>query len=191
MLTPLQTRKVTSSGEKVAREPAVTLAWRLSIPHQQAVALSLGAQFLSFMTDGAWGMRLWAALQENEAESLFSLDLTVPYEEPAGVVQSDADGFLRMLTLRQMPLDLVLAANVALDRIALFDLDTLEGRAQRLTRLERLLGPKANVAEDCAEHWWLDPAEVREIAEVFLNSPHVVMHARPTRPRPARVGHDL
>lgn len=191
VLAPLSVGKVAASSEKVAREPAVTMAWRFSIPHQQAVALGLGAQLLSFLTDGAWGMRLSAGLQENEAESLFALDLTVPYDEPASAVQSDADGFLRMLTLRQMPLDLVLSANVALDRIALFDLDTLEGRAQRLTRLERLVGPGADVAEDCAAHWWLDPAEVREIAGGFLSAPRVIMHARPVRPRAARVGHDL
>jgi predicted Zn-dependent peptidase len=191
LLVPLYRGKVAGAAEKIAREPAVTIGWRFAIPHQQAVALGLGAQLLSFMTDGAWGMRLSAALQENEVESLFTLDLTVPYDEPASVVQSDADGFLRMLTRRQMSPDLVLAANVVLDRIALFDLDTLEGRAERLTRLERLVGARADVADDCAAHWWLDPAEIRAIADGFLDAPRVTMHARPIHPRAARVGHDL
>src|SRR5438270_740219 len=137
-IAPLVQSLVDSAKEEIAREPAVVLAWRFRIPHQEATALSIGAQMFSLMIDGAWGMRLSAGLEENEAESLFHIDLTVPYDEPASAVQSDVEGFVRILTRRVMPLDLVRSANVQLDRIALFDLDTLEGRARRLAGLERL-----------------------------------------------------
>jgi hypothetical protein len=86
-----------------------------------------------------------------------------------------------------MPLDLYLAANVVLDRIALFDLDTVEGRSSRLTRLERLTGHRISVAEDAAEHWKIDPSVVRDLSRNLLEAPRVVLHARPTRPRPPRV----
>jgi predicted Zn-dependent peptidase len=188
---PMGLSRTAMTSERISREPAVVLAWRLPVVHDQAAVLDLGAQLLSFMTDGAWGMRLSARLDENQAESLFLLNLIVPYDEPIETVQSDAEGFLRLLTRRQMPLDLMVAANVALDREALFELDTLEGRASRLSTLERLVGKKANVSQDCEAHWLLDPAEVRELAEGWLTSPRVVLHARPANPRAARVGHDL
>lgn len=189
--TQMSASRTAMTTERISRQPAVVLAWRLPVLHEQAAVLDLGAQLLSFMTDGAWGMRLSARLDENQAESLFMLNLTVPYDEPIATVQSDAEGFLRLLTRRQMPLDLMVAANVALDRQALFELDTLEGRAGRLSTLERLVGAQANIARDSEAHWLLDPAEVRELAEGWLTSPRVVLHARPTHPRAARVGHDL
>jgi predicted Zn-dependent peptidase len=184
----LQQGTMLSADEVVSREPAVAIAWRFPIPHDEAVALGLGAQLLSFMTDGAWGMRLGAHLDEGEAESTFQVALTVPWDEPASVVQSDVEGFLRLLTRKQMPLDLVEAANVVLDRIALFDLETLAGRARRLTRLERLFHNRISVGSDCSAHWLLDPSEIRNMAQSFLDGPKVVLHARPTRPRPARAG---
>jgi predicted Zn-dependent peptidase len=178
---------VDSVKEEIAREPAVVVAWRFRIPHGEATALSIGAQLLSFMTDGAWGMRLSAGLEENEAESLFHIDLTVPYDEPVSAVQGDVEGFMRLLTRRIMPLDLVLAANLQLDRIALFDLDTLEGRARRLANLERLFQLKISVSSEAAAHWEIEPSAVRDLALLLLESPKVVLHARPTRPRPPRV----
>ncbi|HEX4382657.1 MAG TPA: pitrilysin family protein [Myxococcales bacterium] len=188
---PLSLSRVAMTSERISREPAVVLAWRVPVAHDQAAVLDLGAQLLSFLTDGVGGMRLSAGLHENESESLFMLNLTVPYDETIESVQSDAEGFLRMLTRRQMPLDLLMAANIALDREALFELDTLEGRAGRLSSLERLVGARANVAKDCEAHWLLDPAEVRELAEGWLTTPRVVLHARPDHPREARKVHDL
>ncbi len=175
-----------TTDEVVSREPAVVLAWRFPLPPDQSNSLRLGAQLLSFMLDGAWGMRLAAGLEQNEAESLFLVELVVPWDDPAGALQNDVEGFVRFLTLKQMPLDLLQAANLALDRLALFDLETLDGRSRRLTRLERLhLG---TVSNDCDAHWQLDPSVVRTVAQGFLESPRVMLHARPTRPRPARAG---
>ena len=184
---PLQVSLTDTADEIVSRDPAVTMAWRLPMPHDEAVTLALGAQLLSFMTDGAWGMRLGAGLLENEAESLFMVQLVVPYDEPASAVQSDAEGFVRILTRTVMPLELYLAANVVLDRVALFDLDTIDGRAARLTRLERLFHSRVTVADEAAQHWLIDPSAVRDLSRNILESPRVVLHARPTRPRPARV----
>lgn len=184
---PLQQSLVDTTQEVVSREPAVMLGWRFPLPHDEATALGLGAQLFSFLTDGAWGMRLDAELLENEGESEFFLDLVVPYDEPASAVQSDAEGFVRILTRTVMPLELYLAANVVLDRIALFDLDTIEGRTMRLTRLERLFGSKVSVAEDAAAHWYVDPSAIRDLSRAILDSPRVTINARPVRPRPARV----
>jgi hypothetical protein len=185
-VAPFQQGLVVTTDEVVSREPAVVLAWRFPLPPEQSNSLRLGAQLLSFMLDGAWGMRLAAGLEQNEAESLFLVELVVPWDDPAGALQNDVEGFVRFLTLKQMPLDLLQAANLALDRLALFDLETLDGRSRRLTRLERLhLG---TVSNDCDAHWQLDPSVVRTVAQGFLESPRVMLHARPTRPRPARAG---
>lgn len=178
---------VDSKEELVSRQPGVTLAWRLGqLGYDDAVALKLGAQLLSIHTDGAFGMRIAADLVEQDRDSLFLLELTVPYDEAPGAVQSDAEGFLRQLTGREMPFDLLQTANLALDRVALFNLDSLEGRAQRLTRLELLSGSKINVADDCGRHWMLDPVTVHDTARAVLHAPNVIVHARPARPRPPR-----
>ena len=184
---PLTQGVSVTAEEVVSREPAVVLAWRFPLPPPQASSLRLGAQLLSFMTDGAFGMRMGAEVLENEGESLFLVELVVPWDDPAQALQSDVEGFVRMLKLRQMPLDLLYAANLQLDRFALNDLETLEGRSRSLTRIERLrLG--TTVSDDSAAHWRQDPAEVRVVAQGFLEGPRVMLHARPTRPRPPRPG---
>jgi len=187
-LAPLSQALLEMKEEAISREPRVSLAWRFPhVPHDEATALELGAQLLSFLTDGAWGMRLHADLEEYAFESVFRVDLTVPYDEPIRAVQGDVDAFLRQLTQREMSFELLLAANLALDRKAMFDLDTLEGRAGRLSRLERLFGSKVSVSQDLSTHWMFDPPTLRDTARVYLGNPRVVVHARPVRPRPARV----
>lgn len=172
--------------EPLAREPRVTLAWRFpGLPHQDAEALRVGAQFLTFMTDGAWGMRISAQVAEYAGEAALLMELTVPYDEPASVVQDDAVGFLRYLTHRQADPRLMDMANLALDRVAAFELDTLEGRAGILTRVEALAGP-ARTGAFLSRHWDFDGGTLRDVASVNLRGPKVVVHARPTRPRPAR-----
>ena len=178
---------VDSKEETVAREPGVTMAWRLArLGHDEASALKLGAQLLSIYTDGAFGMRIAADLQEQASESLFFFEFTVPYDETASAVQGDAEGFLRQLTGREMPFELLRIANLALDRVALFSLDSIQGRALRLDRLEQLFGSRINVADDCAGHWMHDPVTVHDTARAYLHSAKVIVHARPTRPRPPR-----
>jgi zinc protease len=60
-LPPFEQALVDARQDLIAREPRVTLAWRLSrVSHDEPIALRLGAQLLSFLTDGAWGMRLSA-----------------------------------------------------------------------------------------------------------------------------------
>jgi predicted Zn-dependent peptidase len=179
---------IEKQDEPLSRKPRVMMAWRLpDMPRQDAKALQLGAQLLTFLTDGAWGMQIAADLYEYTGESLFTVELTVPYDEPMSVVHNDADGFLRMLTHREMPLELMIAANLALDRAAMFDLDTVEGRAHALARLEHLVGPSQSVADDLGVHWELERGVLRDTARVYLRRPRIIMHARPTRPKPARV----
>jgi len=89
-----------------------------------------------------------------------------------------------------MPSDLVLAANLALDRGALFGLETLGGRAALLTHLEQLYGPRESVGTFLERHWSLDRELVRDVSRGYLRLPRVVVHARPTRPRPARITRD-
>jgi zinc protease len=178
---------VDTKEEPLSREPRVTLAWRIpELGHDHAQALQLGAQLLTFLTDGAWGMRIGAGLQEYANESVFMMSLTLPYDEPMRVIHEDADGFLRLLTHREMPLELVRAANLALDLGAMFDLDGLRGRAEALTRLELLGGSRQSVASWLGMHWELDRYAIRDTARTYLKEARLVMHARPTRPKAAK-----
>lgn len=174
--------------ERLSREPRVTLAWRLPwVPPEDVQALRLGAQLLEFLTDGAWGMRIGADLVEYESESLFVVELVVPYDEPASVVHRDADGFVRFLTHREIPVELVIAANLALDRAAMFGLDDVADRARVLADVERAAGAKATLADLVRRRWDLDRYVVRDTARTYLKAPSVVLHARPTRPKAARL----
>lgn len=187
-LPPPSEEYVDQRAEPLSREPRVTMAWRFpGMPHADAVALELGGQLLTLLTDGAWGMRVSAGLHEYVGETTFRMDLTVPYDEPMAALHRDADGFLRMLTVREMPVEHLLTANLLLDRRALFDLDTLEGRAGALVHFERFGGARLTVGDHLSWHWKLDRMVVRDAARVHLRQPKVVMHARPTRPKPARL----
>jgi predicted Zn-dependent peptidase len=179
---------VDQKAEPIAREPRVTMAWRFQdMPREHATALELGAQLLTFLTDGAWGMRIAAGLHRYSGESIFTMELTVPYDEPGSVVGDDADGFLRFLTHREMPVEHLIAANLALDRFAMLGLDTVEGRAQALTTFELLGGSGMTVAAWLGEHWDIEAGTMRDVARAYLRRPRVVLHARPVRPRPARL----
>lgn len=175
--------------ESRARRPRVTFAWRVpGTGREDATALRLGAQLLTFLVDGAWGMEIGAGLVEYEGEALFEMQLTVPYDEPMDIVHRDADGFMRMLTHREMPIDFMIAANLALDRMALFGLDGLQGRAEVLTQLELRAARGTTLAEYLGWHWHLDGSVVRDTARRYLfNAPKLVLHARPDRPKKARV----
>ncbi len=80
--------------EPLSRQPRVMMAWRFpELAIDDAAALRLGAQLLSFLTDGAFGMRISAGLHQYAGEATFSMDVTVPYDEPISAVQNDAEGF--------------------------------------------------------------------------------------------------
>jgi len=178
---------VDKKEEPLSREPRVTMAWRFpELPHDHAQALELGATLLTFLTDGAWGMRIDAGLHEYAGESVFRMELTLPYDEPMSVIHNDADGFLRMLTHKEMPLDLVQAANLQLDRASMFGLDGLRGRAYALTRVELVSRSRQSVAEYLGTHWELERGMIRDTARFYLKGAKLVMHARPTRPKPAK-----
>jgi predicted Zn-dependent peptidase len=186
-LPPLDTGLVDAKQEPLGRCPRVAIAWRFPAPPpEDGAALALGAQLLTYLTDGAWGMRLGAGLAQYDGEDLFLLELTVPYDEPMSVVHADAEGFLRQLTRKEMPVELVAAANLGLDRITLHELDSVAGRAEVLTELEHAYGGQYRVADLLGWHWLMEPGAVRDTARRYLQGPSVVVHARPTRPRPAR-----
>lgn len=186
-LPPFSGGRVEAEREVLSRTPRVTFAWRFpELPQDHALALELGAQLLTLLTDGAWGMRLAAGLEEYAGEALFTVDLTVPYDEPMSALHGDVDGFLRLLTHREMPLDFMIAANLALDRSAMFGLDGLAGRASLLTRLEQRSGSSLTVAARLGRRWQLDGPLVRDTARLYLRAPKLVLHARPARPKHAR-----
>lgn len=187
-LPPLDMGMVDKRQEPLGRTPRVAMAWRFPpLSPEDGAALALGAQLLTFLVDGAWDMRLSSELARYDGENLFFLELSVPYDEPMSVVHADADGLLRQLTRKEMPVQLVWSANLALDRLALERLDSVAGRAGLLTELEHQYGGRYRIADLLGWHWLLEPGAIRDTARTFLSGPSVVVHARPTRPRPARV----
>lgn len=190
-LAPLATGVSERLHERISREPRVSIGWRFpDIPPDHTRALQLGAQLLTLLVDGAWGMRISSGCLEYPGETSCFMDLTLPYDESVAAAQNDADGFLRMLTLRQMPDDFMLNANRALDLAALFRLDTLSGRAAVLTRLELSGEGAANAAASLGQHWDMPVDLVRDTARIYLQRPRVVVHARPVRPRPAKIARE-
>jgi zinc protease len=174
-------------AEPFAREPRVSLAWRLpGLAHDDGLVLQLGAGLLSFMTDGAFGMQVEAWLEEYGGEAVFQLDVTVPYDESMLGMENDAEAFLRYLTHREMPVELLRAAHLGLDRSALFALDDVARRARLLTWLEHLPPPRLSVGQHLGWHWRIDRMVLRDRARIHLRQPKVVMHARPVRPKAAR-----
>ena len=186
-LPPPAREYIDAREEPLARRPRVTLAWRLPPGgREDDAALRLGAQLFTFLVDGAFGMELGAGFEEYDGEGLFEVQLTIPYDEPMEVVHRDAQGFLRMLTHREMPLDFLFAAHLALDRFALAELSTLEGRARALTRRELRIESSTDLASYLAWHWQLEASAVRDTARRLLREPNLVLHARPKRPKRAR-----
>lgn len=187
-LPPPGDRFVDSRPEPRARRPRVTFAWRVpGTGREDARALELGAMLLTYLVDGAWGMELGAHVEAYEGEALFQVHLTVPYDEPMDIVHRDASGLLRMLTHREMPVDFLIAANLAMDRLALLALGTLEGRAAALTDHALHAPPDMSLGEYLGWHWMLDGGVVRDTARHYLaKGPGLVVHARPTRPKKAR-----
>jgi hypothetical protein len=187
-LPPPSDGLVDQRAEPLGREPRVSLAWRLpGLARDSALALELGAELLTYMTDGAWGMRVAAGLLPYRAEAIFRLDVTAPYAESPRAMEDDAESFLRFLTHREMPVELLSAAHLALDRQALFELDSVPGRARVLTALEHLPPPRLSPGDHFGWHWRLDRGALRDTARSYLRPPVVVMHARPTRPRAAKL----
>jgi predicted Zn-dependent peptidase len=187
-IAPLELGYVDTREEPLSRRPRVTMAWRFpAMPQEDAAALGLGAQLLTFMTDGAFDMRISAGLEQYAGESMFMLEVTLPYDEPLRAAQDDAEGFLRQLTLADVPVELLRTANLLLDRSALFELDSLQGRAAILTHLELRYAGRPGVADLLGHHWQLDRGAVRDTARIYLRGPRVILHARPTRPRPPRL----
>jgi predicted Zn-dependent peptidase len=176
---------VDKKQEPLGRCPRVTLAWRFKdASPEEAEALALGAQIFTFMTDQAFDMRVGAELVEYDGERLFVMDVVVPYDEPMRVVHDDAEGFLRQLTLREMPVEVVQAANLELDRVALIELDSVAERAELLTAFEHRFEGRYRAADLLAWHWNIDRFVIRDTARQFLRRDAVEVHARPTRPRP-------
>ncbi len=187
-LPPLELGLIDKRQEPLGRCPRVTMAWRFpTVAPEDEAALALGAKLLMLLTDGAWDMRVSSQVEHYEGEELFVFELSVPYDEPMNIVHGDADGLLRQLTRKEMPLELVWSANLALDRIALQQLDSVAGRARLLTELEEQYGGRHRVADLLGWHWLLEPGAIRDTSRTLLSGPSVVVHARPTRPRPARV----
>jgi predicted Zn-dependent peptidase len=187
-LPPLDLGLIDKAQEPLGRCPRVAMAWRFpALAPEDDAALALGAQLLTLLTDGAWDMRLSAELARYDGENLFFLELSVPYDEPMSVVHADADGLLRQLTHKEMPVELVWNANLALDRVAVDQLDSVAGRAALLTGLEHQYGGRYRVADLLGWHWLLEASAIRDTARTLLSGPSVVVHARPTHPRPARV----
>lgn len=171
--------------EKRSRRPRVTVVWRLSeLTERTAEALSIGALLIESYVDGAFGTRVNADVERYPGGGSFRLDLVLPYDKPIEAAQGEAEVLLRYLTAVDMPRDVFAATRLAADRLTLFALDGLIGRAGVLTALELEDGAADRVAARLGRHWGFRRHDIQHIAwkNLVVGPPRIVVHARPLRP---------
>ena len=187
--TPTRGRALTAAHgavkvkELLSRRPRVTLAWRLEgLTSAQAEALRLGAVSLSILFDGFTGTEVDAYFAAYGDESMFRLDLRLPFEKGIPVAQQEAEATLRFLTLTPMPEDTLIATLLAKDFQTLALLDSVEARAAYLTRAELELGDASKVGDVTSRHWRLDREALRGLARSALKSKPLIVHSVPVNP---------
>ncbi|MEL7372366.1 MAG: pitrilysin family protein [Myxococcota bacterium] len=169
-----------------ARQPRVSVLWRLEgLGQRDRDALTIGGLLLSNYVDGAFGTQVRAGLSPTEGAAFFRLDVTLPYDKPVDAATAEAEVFLRYLTAVDMPRDYFNATRLAVDRMLLFMLDSVRGRAQVITQLE-LNGEDPTRTEAMSQRLWrLNRQAIRHVAWRYLirDRGRLVVHARPVRPR--------
>lgn len=171
--------------EAISRRPRVTALWPLEgVLPDAAELLDFGALLLTNYVDGAFGTDVEARLLRLGDERFFRLDVTLPYDKPVNAAEGEAEVFLRYLTAVDMPRDFFEGAQLRQDRLALFALDTVIGRATLLTHFELTEGSGAEVGTRLEAHWRLLRHDVQHAAwkHLITGAPRTLFHARPVRP---------
>lgn len=174
--------------EARARRPRVTLAWTIPTPGDEVVeSLSLGSVLLPIYSDGLVGMSVDAAFLPFEGGAVFALEVTLPHAADVTEAGMNAEVVLRMLANAPMPADLVVATLHAYDRLTLARLASPVGRAALLASIEQLGLGALRGHSPTERHWRLTPEVIFANAYQALKTPHLIIHARPTRPLEKRV----
>ena len=108
-----------------------------------------------------------------------------PHDKPVKAATEEAEVFLRYLTAVDMPRDYLNATRLAIDRVYLFMMDSVRGRASLITQLE-MADEDPTQAEALSQRLWkLDRQTIRHTAWTHLvrGKGRLVVHARPVRPR--------
>ncbi len=190
---PKQKARVYKFREEMSRKPRVTMLWKFEeLGAQTTDWLHFGALLLSSYLDGAFGTQLSARLVKHTGGLFFRLDVTLPYDKPIRAAKDEAEVFLRYLTAIDVPTDLFNGTRLAYDRLAMFSLDTLEGRAafvMELQRDPRLLLNDATRATELGQHnsrhWSYRRHDIQHSAwkNLIRGPPRIIVHARPVDPK--------
>lgn len=188
---PPHEQLLVTTPEELAHEPRVVLAWRIpNVVESQADALSIGSLLLSIYLDGQFGAEVSASFAQVASEGLFRLTVTLPHDKPEESVRAEAEAYLRYLTLVEMPIEVLDAAYLAMDRALLFRLDSIEGRAALLSELELRYGAAIDRAKHLEHHWQMERAVVRDTARDSLRRGLKLtiqdVPRQPRQPRPER-----
>lgn len=177
-------------NERWSREPRVSLLWKMPTPRRTVrEALSLGALLIQGYVDGAFGARVDAGLMEAGGETIFRLDVILPYDKPIDAARGEAEVFLRYLTAVDMPMDYFNTVRILRDLALLRALDSLRGRSRILLELEREGEDVTELAAHLGRLWRLQRHDVQHVAwkRLVTGSERLTFHARPVRPRQPRL----
>lgn len=174
--------------EELGRRPMVTLAWALADPLTElSEALQFGSLLLTIYTDGFVGMNVSAQLVQFQGGAVFALQVTMPHAVGKAEAAGNAEVVFRYLAQAIMPEELVGATLLAWDRNQMAQLESSDGRATLLTRLE-VAPPEQVYGMALGErHWALTPIRLQAIASAALRGKRVVVQSRPTRPLPPKL----
>lgn len=179
--------RIVTVPEKRARRPQITFAWEFGELGEDVVsALEFGATLVKIYTDGALGMRVDAALNTYLGGNIFMFQVTLAHEANKTEARDMAEGLLRYLTRSAAADDVFGAALVLGDRALMSSLDDPLERAERLGRLEFLLGDDEAVARHAQRHWALWPEDIGPFTRPLLEGGRFTLQVRPLDPLPRR-----
>jgi predicted Zn-dependent peptidase len=179
--------RIVTVPEKRARRPQVTFAWEFGELGEDVIsALEFGATLVKIYTDGALGMRVDAALNTYLGGNIFMFQVTLAHEANKTEARDMAEGLLRYLTRTAAADDVFGAALVLGDRALMSSLDDPLARAERLGRLEFLLGDDEAVARHAQRHWALWPEDIGPFTRPLLEGGRFTLQVRPLDPLPRR-----
>lgn len=186
--------KELAAKELWSHQPRVSVLWRLpELGVEQRTALELGAMLMASYLDGAFGSRLSARLLDLGTESIFRMDVVLPYDKPVAAARGEAEVFLRYLTAVDMPSTYYDAVRNLRDLFMMDQLATLRGRSRVLLELELEGEPVEHLSTVLGRQWSMQRHDVQHVAWKYLvvDGARMVFHARPIEPRQPKLDWEL
>lgn len=176
----------TSAVERLSRRPRVSLVWNFEqVPLDSAEALRFAALLVDILSHSYEGLEATTTFVPYVDSALFRVDVVFAYDLPPEEAKEQARGLLRQITERSPREVLLLLTKLAWDAALLRRLDGVDTHAALSVEDEWRYGKAALEPGHGERHWFIDARQLRDTLEARSRLGHVVVHARPTSPRPA------